>query len=133
VSSRRFSTILLGSLASLGLLLAALGVYGVMAVSVTQRRTELGIRLALGAGPRALMRMVVVQSMRFALVGILAGVVGAAVVTPWLTHLLYGVKPLDTLAMVGAALLLSGAALTAAILPARRAARVDPMVALRAE
>jgi putative ABC transport system permease protein len=133
VSSRRFSTILLGSLASLGLLLAALGVYGVMAVSVSQRRAELGIRLALGAGPGTLMRMVVRQSMRFALIGILAGTVGAVVVTRWLTHLLYGVKPLDTLAMVGAALLLSVAALTAAILPARRAARVDPMVALRAE
>ena len=73
VSSRRFSTILLASLAGLGLLLAALGVYGVMAVSVAQRRTEMGIRLALGAGPAALVRMVVGQSMRFAFIGILTG------------------------------------------------------------
>jgi predicted permease len=133
VSSRRFSTILLGSLASLGLLLAALGVYGVMAVSVAQRRTELGIRLALGAGPGTLIRMVVRQSMRFALIGILAGVAGAAIVTRWLGHLLYDVKPLDVVALAGAGLLLGGAALTATILPARRAARVDPMVSLRAE
>jgi putative ABC transport system permease protein len=133
VSSRRFSTILLGSLAGLGLLLAALGVYGVMAVSVAQRRTELGIRLALGAGPGTLIRMVVRQSMRFALIGILAGLAGAAIVTRWLSHLLYDVKPLDMVALVGAGLLLGGAALTATILPARRAARVDPMVSLRPE
>jgi putative ABC transport system permease protein len=133
VASRRFSTILLGGLAALGLVLAMLGVYAVMAVTVAQRHRELGIRLALGAAPRALIALVVRQGMRLALAGILVGIVGAIALTRWLTYLLYEVKPLDGTALVGAALLLGGAALAAVLLPARRASRVDPIVALRAE
>jgi putative ABC transport system permease protein len=124
---------LLSALAALSLLLAAIGIYGVVAQSVIQRTQEIGIRMALGARPRDLVRMVVGQGARLALAGIVVGILGALGLTRVISSLLYGVKPTDAATFVAAALVLLGAVLLAALIPARTAARVDPMIALRQE
>jgi predicted permease len=133
VQQPRIRTRLLAVLAALSLLLAAIGIYGVMAQSVIQRRQEIGIRLALGAQTGDLVRMVVAQGARLALGGITAGVLGALALTKIIAGLLYGVKPTDAATFVAAALVLLVAVLLAALVPARAAARLDPMVALRQE
>jgi len=104
-----------------------------MAQSVIQRTQEIGIRMALGARPGDLVRMVVGQGVRLALAGIVIGVVGALALTRIISSLLYGVKPTDAATFIAAAFVLLGAVLMAALIPARTAARVDPMVALRQE
>jgi len=129
----RFNTGLLDVLATLALVLAVTGLYGVMGAHVAQRTREMGIRMALGADAGRVARQVVWQGMQLALVGVAAGIGAALVGTRVLQSLLFGVSPVDPLTLVSATLLLLLAALGASYLPARRATRVDPMVALRYE
>ena len=129
----RIVVTLIGAFGVLAVLLAAVGLYGVIAYSVSQRTRELGVRAALGADRRSLVRLVVGQGMKLAAVGVLLGVLAAAAVTRVLSALLYGVSAVDPLAFGGAATVLFGVALLANLVPARRAARVDPMRALRHE
>jgi len=133
VAQPRFNLILLGLFAVVALLLAAVGIYGILANTVRLRRHEIGIRLALGARPSAIFRLVVGQGMALALVGVGLGLGGALVLTRYLESLLYEVKPTDPLTFGGVAVLLLGVALLACYLPARRATQVDPLVALRYE
>jgi putative ABC transport system permease protein len=130
IASRRFATTLLGAFAALALVLAGVGIYGVVAFGVSQRTFELGIRMALGAQRRAVMRLVVSEALAMALVGLGAGLAGAVAVGYAVRSLLVGVPVADptTLALVSAAL--AAVALLAAALPARRAAGLDPVRAL---
>lgn len=133
VAGRRFVAWLLGSLAGLGLVLAVLGVYAVMAVTISQRQRELGIRLALGAAPGAIAGGVLRQALWMVIPGICAGLAAALFFTRLLRAQLFEVSPLDGLSLAGAVLLLTGVGLLAGWLPARRAARLDPMSTLRAD
>jgi len=133
VSTERFQVVVLSSFGAAALLLALLGVYGVMAYSVSLRQQEFGIRLALGSGKAALMRLVLQQAAYPVLLGAGAGLTLALVVLRWVRSLLYETPVLDPLAICGSLLLLLAAAALAAALPARRAASIDPMRALRTE
>jgi putative ABC transport system permease protein len=128
-----FYMTLLTIFASTALLLAAIGVYGLMAYSVQQRTQEIGVRMALGANPTQVRRMVVLQGMKLALVGVIIGVCSALALARLMSSLLFGVKPWDPATIVLVAVILSAVTLLATYLPARRASRVDPMVALRYE
>jgi putative ABC transport system permease protein len=129
----RFLAVLLGSFGGVALVLASLGIYGVLAYSVSQRTREIGVRIALGAAPSSVLRMVVRNGMVLAGIGIGIGLAGALGLSQFLQKQLYEVRPTDPSIYAGVALLLSGVALLACYLPARRAAKVDPMVALRYE
>jgi predicted permease len=136
MEGHRFPMILLSAFAILALLLACVGIYGVISYSMAQRVRELGIRMALGAVKRDVLQMVLGQSLRLALAGVAIGAVAAFILTRVLSsfsHLLFGVRASDPFTFVGVSLLLIGAALLACYIPARRAARLDPMVALRHE
>jgi ABC-type antimicrobial peptide transport system permease subunit len=133
VAQRRLSMALLGAFAGLALVLGLVGVYGVTSYLVAQRTREVGLRLALGAQPAHVVRMVVRQGMVVAAAGLGLGLVGALGVTRLMTSLLYGVSPTDLVTLAAVTTLLALATLLANYLPARRAARVDPLVALRAE
>jgi putative ABC transport system permease protein len=133
VALRRVSTILLGSFAVLALVLAAIGLYGLMAFSVVQRTHEIGLRMALGARRADVLRLVVLQAFWLVLTGEGAGLAAAMILTHAASGLLFGVSSSDPLTIAGAIGLLTLVALTAAYIPARRAAKVDPMVALRYE
>ena len=133
ISLRRFLMVLLGSFAAVALTLAAVGIYGVISYSVTQRTHEIGIRLALGANSRDVLKLVVGHGLWLALVGVCIGVAGALAATQLMTSLLYSVDAADPSTFVSISLLLTLVALLASYIPALRAMRVDPMVALRHE
>jgi putative ABC transport system permease protein len=132
-ASRRLSVVLIGSFAVLALVLAGVGVYGVMAYVVTQRRHEIGIRMALGANQKNILEMVLRQGLRLALVGIAGGLAGALALTRFLSSMLFQVSALDLETFALGAIGLGLVLLLACCLPARRATHVDPLVALRYE
>jgi putative ABC transport system permease protein len=133
ISRSRFTMLLLGIFACIALVLASVGIYGVIAYSVTQRTQEFGIRMALGANRRDVFRLVLGQGTRLALLGIGIGIIAALVVTRLMAKLLYGISATDPLTFAAVALLLALVALAACYIPARRATRVDPIIALRYE
>ncbi len=133
VAPQRFNLSLLGLLAGLGLVLAAVGIYGVMAYGVSQRAQEIGLRMALGAQTRDVMKLVVKQGMALALIGVAIGLIASFALTRLMKTLLFGVSATDPLTFIVISLLLAFVALMACWIPARRATKVDPMVALRAE
>jgi putative ABC transport system permease protein len=124
---------LVGSLSLLGLFLAAVGLYGVIAFTVSRRTHELGIRMAVGAGCHDIIRLVLRQGFKLCLIGLAVGLVGALIVGQAIKAALYGVSPLDPLALTTSFLILLATAMLACYLPARRAAKIDPMEALRYE
>jgi putative ABC transport system permease protein len=132
-AARRFSLLLLSLFAGIALLLSAIGIYGVMVNSANQRRQEIGIRLALGASPRAMFRMIVGQGARLALLGVAAGLLGAWLLSRVLAGQLYAIKPHDTPTFLVASVLLGFVAVVGSSLPAVRAARLDPISTLRSE
>ena len=133
LSSRRFSTVLLAVFASLALALAAVGIYGIVAYSVTERTHEIGVRIALGAQRRDVMAMVVGQGMTMTIVGTAIGVAASAALARLMSSLLFGVSAGDPATFVAIPLLLIAVALAACYVPARRAMRVDPLQTLRSE
>jgi putative ABC transport system permease protein len=133
LAERRFTMLLLIIFAATALLLAAIGIYGVMSYAVTRRSHELGIRVALGASRREVVGLVLRQGMKLAAVGMAAGLVAALALTRFMAGLLYGVRPADPATLAAVALLLGGIAFLACYIPARRATAVDPAIALRCE
>src|SRR3984885_14570399 len=131
MAERRFALQILGFFAGVALLLAAIGIYGVMAYTFSQRRHEIGIRMALGAQPRDILRMALSEGMTLVAVGLGSGLVGALILTRFLRSMLYAVSPNDPLTFVALPALLAAVALLACFVPARRATQVDPLVALR--
>jgi putative ABC transport system permease protein len=129
----RIYTFLLGTFAALAVMLAAIGLYGLISYTVSQRTHELGVRVALGAARSEIIRLVLGQGLRLAAVGAAAGLAGAFATTRLVASLVKNVEPNDPVTFALVTIVLLAAALIAAYLPARRAARVDPMVALRAE
>jgi predicted permease len=133
MADRRFGLELLGVFATVALLLAAIGIYGMMSYSFSQRTHEVGIRIALGAQRLHILRMVLGEGMRTVVTGLALGLIGAAIVTRLFRSMLFGVAPADPMTFVSVSTILAGVALLACYLPARRATRVDPLVALREE
>jgi putative ABC transport system permease protein len=133
LAQQRLTMVLLTSFAVLALALAAVGIYGVVSYSVRQRTHELGIRMALGAQTGDVLKLILTEGLRLVLLGTLIGLLTAFALTRWMETLLFGVRPNDPLTFVVIALVLTLAALLACWIPARRATKVDPMVALRYE
>ena len=133
VAGQSFDALLVGLFAGVALALASVGIYGVLSLYITQRTHEIGVRIALGAEPRQVLKLVVGQGLRLALVGVLIGITMALGMSRFLTTLLYQVKPTSNLAYLVCAILSLGVAVIASYIPARRASKVDPMVALRCE
>jgi putative ABC transport system permease protein len=133
LEQRRFSMDIVAAFAITALLLAVLGIYGVISYIVSERTRDIGIRLALGAQRGEIMAMVLCQGLGLAAAGAALGLVGSVIVSHLMAGLLFGVMPSDPLTFVGVTLVLTGVALAACYIPARRAIRVDPMIALRYE
>jgi ABC-type antimicrobial peptide transport system permease subunit len=133
LARRRFSTLLMMVFAGLAMLMAAIGIYGVIAYLVNQGTREIGIRMALGATPANILGLVTRAGMLLALAGVTAGTAGAFGLTRWMRSMLYGVAANDPLTFLTIPLLLGGIALLASYIPAQRAARLDPMISLRSE
>ena len=131
VARQRFSMLLLGVFAGLAVVLAAVGIYGVMSYSVAQQTREIGIRMALGAQRSDVLKMTVGQGLRLVLTGVAIGLAAAFVLTRVMSTLLFGVSPTDPLTFISISIVLIGVALLASYIPALRATRVDPMFALR--
>lgn len=131
VASRRFSTALLAGFGGLALLLAGIGTYGVIAYGVTQRSFEIGVRIALGAGERSVLTLVLGEGMRLCAIGVGLGLLVSVVVGRGLRALLVGISPVDAPALILASSALFGVALLASLVPARRALAVDPISVLR--
>jgi putative ABC transport system permease protein len=131
ISRERFRTFLLGSFSAIALLLAAVGIFGIISYSASQRSHEIGIRMAVGAQRRDILRLILGQGAKLALLGLGSGVVFALLLTRLMESLLYNVSATDPLTFAGVAIILLGVAVTACYIPARRAMRVDPIVALR--
>jgi putative ABC transport system permease protein len=131
VAQPRFYVVILGAFASIALVLAMLGIYGVISYAVSQRTSELGLRMALGASPKQVLQLILGGGLALAAAGVVIGVLGAAVLTRWISSLLFGVEPLDPLTYGAVVVALFGVALVASWVPARRAARVDPAIAMR--
>jgi ABC-type antimicrobial peptide transport system permease subunit len=132
ISGRRFFMLLVASFATLGLLLAALGIYGVISYSVTRQTQEIGIRMALGASAGAVQKQVLTSTLRLAFVGIAIGAVASLLTAKFIASLLYGTSPWDVVTYVVMALALLAVAAVSGYIPALRASRINPMVALRA-
>jgi ABC-type antimicrobial peptide transport system permease subunit len=132
VSPRRFVVLLLGGFSAFALVLASLGIYGVISYSVSQRRQEIGIRMALGASARDLQRRIVLQTLGLATIGMVLGTAASWALARLLTGFLYGVTSNDPATFLGMVIVLTAVAVVAGYLPARRASRIDPMTALRA-
>jgi putative ABC transport system permease protein len=133
VAQQRFSMLIVGLFAGLALILATVGIYGVMAYSVTQRSHEIGVRMALGAGTSQVLKLILKDGMVLALLGVAIGLAGAFALTRLMTTLLFEVTPTDAMTLIVVPLILLGVALFACYIPARRATKVDPLVALRYE
>jgi putative ABC transport system permease protein len=133
VAGPEFNMVLIGALAGLALFLSAMGVYGVLAYVVAQQTHELGVRMALGAKPCDVLRLIVSRGARLAGIGALLGLVAALALTRLMKSMLYGVSAIDPLTFAGVVALLTIVALLASYIPARRATKVDPMIALRYE
>jgi putative ABC transport system permease protein len=133
ISRRNFNMLLLSILATSALLLAAIGIYGVMSYSVQQRTKEIGVRMAFGASQNTILVMILRQGLAPALVGVAGGLAGAFGLTRLMESLLYGVKPVDAISFFGVAAILLMVALLAVFVPARRAISLDPVAALRNE
>jgi ABC-type antimicrobial peptide transport system permease subunit len=129
----RFYFTLLGTFAGIAVVLAVAGLYGVLSYSIEQRTREIGIRTALGSPRGMLVGLFAMEGLKLVVVGVVLGLAGGAVVTRLMTFMLYGTSPLDPLAWTGAAALMGLAAIAAAVIPALRAARVDPVVAIQVE
>jgi putative ABC transport system permease protein len=132
-ADRRFLLLLVGLFAAAGLVLAAVGIYGVVAFSVTRRTQEIGIRMALGAQRRDVLRLVLGEGARMAALGVVIGVAASLVITHLISTLLFGVSATDPVTFAGVAILLTLVALAASYIPAHRAMRVDPITALHHE
>ena len=133
VAARRFTLLVFLAFSMSALLLASIGLYGVVSYGVAQRTREFGIRVALGAKRADVLRLVLVEGTQLVVLGLAAGLIGALTVTRFISSLLFGVRPNDALTFCGASILLLTVALAASYLPARRATQVDPMTALRYE
>lgn len=133
LSQRRFSMLLLAAFAGLALLLAAVGIYSVLSFAVRRRVREIGIRVALGAEVRDILRLIITEGMKPALVGVAIGLAGALALGRVLASLIYGISPTDPLTFTAVAALLCAVALLASVIPALRAARIEPTRALREE
>jgi len=133
VSPRRFVTFLLGGFSVLALILASLGIYGVVSYSVNQRINEIGIRIALGARPASVLRLAIARGVRLTLIGLAMGLGAALILTRVVSSLLFGVTAVDPITFAAIALLLGAVALVACYIPARRATRFDPIIALRCD
>jgi putative ABC transport system permease protein len=130
---RRFTVLVMGAFALAALTLAAIGIYGVVSYAVAQRTREVGIRIALGAGSGRVLRGVVASSLRSVALGVVLGAVGALAARRLLSGMLFEVQPADPVSFAGAAVVLLAVATAAAVIPARRATRVDPVATMRAE
>lgn len=133
LAPRRFNLLLIGVFAVIALVLANIGIYGVISYAVSQRTRDIGVRMALGAGRREIFKMIIGQGLVLTLLGVAIGLIASVALTRWLESLLFSVSPTDPSTFAGVALLLTLVALLACYLPSRRAARVDPMIALRHE